>query len=297
MRLADVLAELAAVGLLAVALPAFALEPAKITVAGVERSYYFAMPQHLRKPAPLLIALHGPVGTGSGMATFSKFAGLADEKGFIAVFPDGLDQRWNDGRAANSPADDVAFIDALIGVFVARKDADPRRVYVTGMANGGMMGFRLACELPKRIAAIAVVAASLPRALEQACSNGPPLAVMIIDGTADPMMPWAGGEPVGDHGAVLSATATAQLFALRIGGPVEAIEPLPSFANADPTRVKRHRWRTGSGPEVVLYEVEGGGHAWPGGPQYLPESAIGRVSRQIDASREVAEFLLRFRLP
>jgi polyhydroxybutyrate depolymerase len=298
MRLAKLLAELAAVVLVAATSPAvYALESAKITVAGVERSYVFQKPQHLRNSAPLLIALHDAQGSGSGMATFSKFAAIADEKGFIAVFPDGIDKQWNDGRAGISPADDVAFIDALITVFVSRKDADPSRVYITGIANGGMMSFRLACELPKRVAAIAVVAASLPRVLEQGCSNGPPLPVMIIDGTADPMMPWAGGELAGNRAAVLSATATAQLFALRIGSPVETVEPLPSFANADPTRVKRHRWRTGSGPEVVLYEVEGGGHAWPGGPQYLPESVIGRVSRQIDASREVAGFLLRFRLP
>jgi polyhydroxybutyrate depolymerase len=298
MRLARYFLELTAVILaVAVSPAASAVESAKITVAGVERSYVFQTPQHLRKPAPLLIALHGALGTGSGMATFSKFAALADEKGFIAVFPDGVDHHWNDGRAGISPGDDVAFIDALIGVFVSRKDADPRRIYVAGLSNGGMMSFRLACELPKRIAAIAAVAANLQKVLEQTCSNGPPLPVMIIDGTLDPIMPWAGGEIRDNRGTVLSATATAQLFALRIGSPVETIEPLPSFANGDPTRVKRHRWRTGSGPEVVLYEVEGGGHAWPGGPQYLPESVIGRVSRQVDASREVAEFLLRFRLP
>jgi polyhydroxybutyrate depolymerase len=297
MRLAGYLIELTAVILALVAPAAHALESAKITIAGVERSYVFQMPQHLRKPAPLLIALHGALGSGSGMATFSKFAALADEKGFIAVFPDGVDRHWNDGRAGISPGDDVAFVNALIDVFVSRKDADPRRVYAAGLSNGGMMSFRLACELPKRIAAIAAVAANLPKALAQTCGNGPPLPVMIIDGTADPIVPWAGGEIAENRGAVLSATASAQLFALRIGSPVESIEPLPSFANGDPTRVKRHRWRTGSGPEVVLYEVEGGGHAWPSGPQYLPESVIGRVSRQIDASREVAEFLLRFRLP
>jgi polyhydroxybutyrate depolymerase len=274
----------------------FALETATIKVGGVERSYVYQIPQNLRRAAPLLLALHGGFGTGRGMAGLSKFAALADEKGFIAVFPDGLNRQWNDGRGVTE-TDDMAFLAALIDLFVARNNADPRRVYATGISNGGMMSFRLACELPKRITAIGVIAANLPRALAESCSSGPPVPVMIIDGTEDKLMPWAGGEIIGERGAVLSATATAQAFTLRIGSPVETVEPLPSFANADPTRVKRHRWKTGSGAEVVLYEVEGGGHTWPGGAQYLPEAVIGRTSRQIDASREIIEFLLRFRLP
>jgi polyhydroxybutyrate depolymerase len=274
----------------------FALEAATINIGGVERSYVYQIPQNLRRAAPLLLVFHGGLGTGRGMAGLSKFAALADEKGFIAVFPDGLNRQWNDGRGL-SETDDMAFLAALIDLFVARNNADPRRVYATGISNGGMMSFRIACELPKRIAAIGVIAANLPRALAERCSSGPPVPVMIIDGTEDKLMPWAGGEIVGERGAVLSATATAQTFTLRIGSPVETVEPLPSFANADPTRVKRHRWKTGSGAEIVLYEVEGGGHTWPGGAQYLPEAVIGRTSRQIDASREIIEFLLRFRLP
>jgi polyhydroxybutyrate depolymerase len=275
---------------------AFALESGTIKIGGVDRSYVYQIPQNLRRAAPLLLVLHGGLGTGRGMAGLSKFAALADEKGFIAVFPDGLNRQWNDGRGLTD-TDDMAFLGVLIDLFVARNNADPRRIYATGISNGGMMSFRLACELPKRIAAIGVIAANLPRALVEICSSGPPVPVMIIDGTEDKLMPWAGGEIIGERGAVLSATATAQAFTLRIGSPVETVEPLPSFANADPTRVKRHRWKTGSGAEVVLYEVEGGGHTWPGGAQYLPEAVIGRTSRQIDASREIIEFLLRFRLP
>jgi polyhydroxybutyrate depolymerase len=273
-----------------------ALESVTLAVNGVERTYLYQIPQGLRRPAPLLLALHGGFGQGRGMAGLSKFAALADEKGFIAVFPDGLNRQWNDGRGVSN-TDDMAFLGALIDLFIAKHGADPRRVYATGISNGGMMSFRLACELPRRITAIGVIAANLPQALAETCSTGPALPVMMISGTVDPLMPWAGGEIAGSRGAVLSATASAQLFAQRIGSPVETVEPLPSFATADPTRVKRHRWKIGSGPEVVLYEVEGGGHTWPGGMQYMPELVIGRTSRQIDASREIIEFLLRFRLP
>jgi polyhydroxybutyrate depolymerase len=287
---------LPALASLLLAQPACALESETINVAGVERSYVYQVPKNLRRPPPLLIALHGGFGQGRGMAGLTKFALLADEMGFIAVFPDGLQRRWNDGRG-QSETDDVGFINALIDRFVTRDKADPRRIYVTGISNGGMMSFRLACELPKRIAAIATVAADLPQALVDTCSNGPPLPVMMINGTEDKLMPWAGGQVINERGAILSAPQTAALFANRIGSPVETVEPLPSFANADPTRIKRHRWKLGSGPEIVLYEVEGGGHTWPGGMQYLPEAVIGRTSRQMDASRELAEFLLRFRLP
>jgi polyhydroxybutyrate depolymerase len=276
---------------------AFALETATISVAGVVRSYAYQIPNNLRRSPPLLLAFHDGGGTARGMADLSSFAALADEKGYIAVFPDAMNHQWIDNHGSSADADDVTLAAALIDLFVSRHGADPRRVYATGIADGGIMSFRLACNLPTRITAIGVIAANMPRALAERCASGPPLPVMIIDGTDDKMMPWAGGELGGGRGIVLSATATAQVFTLRIGSPVETVEPLPSFANSDPTRVKRHRWKTGSGAEIVLYEIEGGGHTWPGGAQYLPESVIGRTSRQIDASREIVEFLLRFRLP
>lgn len=276
---------------------AFALDAETIAIGGVQRSYVYQVPKNLRRSPPLVIALHGGGDKGLTMASLSRFATLADEMGFIAVFPDGLNGRWNDGREAVADPDDLAFLAAVIDRFITRNKADPRRIYVVGMAAGGIMGFRLACALPKRVAAIGVIAANLPHELEETCRNGPPLPVMLIDGTEDKLMPWKGGQVAGERGTFLSAPETAVLFANRIGSPVEAIEPLPSFANADPTRIKRHRWKIGSGAEVVLYEVEGGGHTWPGGAQYLPESAIGRTSRQIDASREIVEFVLRFRLP
>jgi polyhydroxybutyrate depolymerase len=276
-------------------LPAAALEAGTIGVAGIERSYVYEIPPNLKRPAPLLIALHGGGGQGRGMAALSKFADLADEKGFIAVFPDGLDRQWNDDRGGISDADDVAFLGALIERFISRHGADARRVYAAGISNGGMMSFRLACDLPKKIAAIGAVAANLPQALAERCGTGPPLPVMMINGADDPLVPWAGGEVKGGRGAILPAPATAALFAARIGKPLETVEPMPGFAINDPTKVKRHRWKAGTA-EVVLYEIEGGGHAWPGGAQYLPERLIGRTSRQLDASRELVEFLLRFRL-
>lgn len=287
--------------LLLAAQAACALESASLSIGGVTRTYLYEVPKNTRRTPPLVIALHGGFGQGRGMANLSRFGALADEMGFIAVFPDGLNRRWNDGRDGIADTDDVAFIDALIDRFTGPGSggvqADPRRVYAVGISNGGMMSFRLACELPKRITAIGVVAANLPQALEEICRNGPPLPLMMIEGTEDKLMPWAGGQVINERGAILSVPATAALFAHRIGSPVETMEPVPGFANADPTHVKRHRWKIGSGPEVVLYEIEGGGHTWPGGAQYLPEALIGRTSRQLDASREIIEFLQRFRLP
>ncbi len=265
MQASRVFARFSIAALIALAAQAsFGLESETIDVGDVTRSYLYQIPKNLRRAPPLIVALHGGTGQGRGMAGISKFAALADEMGFIVVFPDGLKRQWNDGRPGISDADDVGFIKAVIERFLARNKADPRRVYATGISNGGMMSFRLACELPGRIAAIGVIAANLPRVLEETCAGGPPLPVMIIDGTEDKLMPWAGGQIIGERGAVLSAPETAALFAHRIGSPVETVEPLPSFANADPTRIKRHRWKIGSGPEVVLYEVEGGGHTWPG---------------------------------
>jgi polyhydroxybutyrate depolymerase len=254
--------------------------------------------------APLVIALHGRLGQGRNQAKLTGLDAVADEAGFIVVYPDGVNRSWADGRgttpADRQGVDDVGFLSTLIDDFIAKHGVDPHRVYVTGMSNGGMMSFRLACELSGRVAAIAPVAALMSEKLADTCKPSRPVPVMAVAGTEDPLVPFHGGPVSGDRGPVLSAADTFTRWAAWNGCPsgVPTVTKLEDRAPDDGTRVRREALTNcRDGSEVVLYAVEGGGHTWPGGQQYLRESLIGRTSKDVDASRAIWAFFARLRRP
>ena len=200
--------------------------------------------------------------------TYYEFDRLADRHGFLAVYPDGFEQHWNDCRAAATYSantkniDDVAFFGKMIDFFVAEQHANPDRVYATGISNGGQLAYRLALELPDRIAAVAPVAASLPDDANLDCEkSGKPVAILVLNGTEDPMNPYEGGEVAlyglwGSRGTVLSTDATIRYFAELAGhrGPPRVVavprrQHARSLARraADLERRRRPRGRAAQG--------------------------------------------------
>ncbi|WP_258084199.1 alpha/beta hydrolase family esterase [Thermococcus thermotolerans] len=278
----------------------------EIVVGGLERTYIVHFPPNFSKDEhlPLLIALHGGGETGFDMErlTGGGLNTLAERERFIVVYPDGVERHWNDGRnlsryrAQRENIDDVAFISALIDLFVREYGVNGSRVYVTGMSNGGLMAYRLACEIPERLAAVAVVGVSMSENLYGNYSSKFPLLILIILGTDDPLVPWNGGElhfgPI-KFGRVVSIENTVEYWAARNDCTVRrGREYLPDADPEDGTRVWIERYSNCSdGAEVVLYGIEGGGHTWPGGYQYLPQGIIGKTSRDIDANEVIWEFL------
>lgn len=187
----------------------------------VSHSFYVHEPASARtaKRRAVVLILHGG-GKADGDETAARtgFWQLADQHGFLAVYPNGVDSQWNDGRgktykraAGNTDNDDVGFIADLIDVLVADFAADADRIYVTGLSNGGMMTLRLGCELDEKIAAIAPVIASMPKNISATCAPAGPLPVLLMNGTDDPIVPWNGGDVRvfrKSLGAVLSTQAT-----------------------------------------------------------------------------------------
>jgi len=143
------------------------------------------------------------------------------------------------------------------------------------------------------VQAIAAVTASLPEAL--ACDPTRAVSVLILNGTADPLVPYAGGEITvlrRQLGRVRSTEETYQFWAEANGcqGPA-AVTAMPDLDTKDKTKVQRTALETcADGTRVELYTIFGGGHTWPGGPQYLPAWAVGRVSRDLHASQVIWEF-------
>jgi polyhydroxybutyrate depolymerase len=164
-----------------------------ITVDGMERTFVTYVPviNDINYKPAVVISLHGGFGDGKQMMEYADFKPVADQEKFIIVCPDGIRKSWNDGRetkANKKGVDDVKFLDALITYMIKTYHADATKVYVTGMSNGGFMASRLACEIPQRIAAIAVVGASMDRYVDYEPKH--PMPVMYIQGTADPLVPW-----------------------------------------------------------------------------------------------------------
>jgi polyhydroxybutyrate depolymerase len=282
-----------------------------IPYGGLERSYRIHIPPSYDKARlfPLLIALHGGGGTGKKMEklTFEGFNKLSDREGFIVVYPDGVEKHWNDGRenvsyrAHREKIDDVGFLSALIDHLGDQYNIDLKRVYVTGISNGAMMSFRLGCELSKKITAIAPVSGAMPENLPSRCAPSRPMPVLMICNTEDRLVRWEGGDirfGRKNFGRALSVPETVNYWVHhnQCSSP-PTISTEPDRDPKDGTRVRKelhHPCRDGS--EVVLYAIEGGGHTWPRGHQYLPEWIVGKTSRDMDANEVIWDFFKNYKM-
>ncbi|HXQ63389.1 MAG TPA: PHB depolymerase family esterase [Steroidobacteraceae bacterium] len=270
---------------------------------GRERTYRLYVPPRLAAPAPLLVVLHGGGGGGAGMEVLTArgFNRRADESGALVVYPDGVGHTWNDGRhdvwtqAVAENVDDVGFLKALVTALAARYPLDRARVFVTGMSNGGMMTLKLACEARDVFSGFVAVASSLNEQLAGSCEATGIARLALIDGTEDPMVPWAGGTVAVlgmARGRVIGAPKSFARFLAAARCRSERTEPQLDRIAGDGTQLTLHVGEDcAGGAEVRLYEVDGGGHAWPGGPRYAPERLIGKVSRELDATDETWRFL------
>jgi polyhydroxybutyrate depolymerase len=211
------------------------------------------------------------------------------------VYPEGVERRWNDGRRAGAGQDDVEFIRILLDSLGHELPVDPKRIYAAGISNGAGLAYRLACDLPGVFAAIAPVAGAPAVAIEERCAATRPVSVISFQGTRDRLMSYEGGK-VSRRGQGLSAQRSAALLA-QVNGcsppPVVTAEP---DTVKDGTRVRRSAYGgCREGREVVLYTIEGGGHTWPGGPPV--GRLVGRVSRDLDATRTMLDFFDRHSQP
>src|SRR5436190_663670 len=122
-----------------------------LEAGGVKRTYTMTVPK--TTPAPLVLVLHGNTQQGHDMETRTSWPQVAKREGFIAVFPDGLNRAWADlrgdanraGRLPPNGTDDSAFLAGLIAKFIKEGVADPKRIYVTGISNGGAMTMTMVC--------------------------------------------------------------------------------------------------------------------------------------------------------
>jgi polyhydroxybutyrate depolymerase len=251
--------------------------------SGEKRAYLLHVPDGYDPsiPAPLVISIHGFAEWPAHQMQISRWNDLADEYGFLVVYPSGTDfpKRWRTTRfGPGDPLIDVAFISALIDRLAAEYTLDPARIYVNGLSNGGGMSFVLSCELSDRIAAFGAVAGAYVYPLE-ACNPARPVPAILFHGTADPIVPYMGGP---SHSFDIPFPVIPEWVAALADRNGCGREPdeLPAAGAVSAVRFTGCR----DDAEVVFYSIAGGGHTWPGG-EPLPEFITGPTSMDIDATR------------
>ena len=273
----------------------------KLELAGVERSYHVHVPPQYdaKQPTPVVLAFHGAMTNGPIMALSSGLSAKADKAGFIVVYPNGTGKGklaliWNSGGLLDpivkTLPDDVEFVRKLLDDLATVVHVDPKRVYATGISNGGFMCYRLAAELSDRIAAVAPVCGAL--GLDK-CQPTRPVSVIHFHGTADRLVPFNGpDERTPKSLSFKSVQETIRIWAKLDGCPEEPkVTDLPD-KEKDETTVKREVYGPGKdGSEVVLYTIKNGGHTWPGRPWAV--LFLGKTTQDISANDLIWEFFQR----
>jgi polyhydroxybutyrate depolymerase len=277
--------------------------PGRLTVAGLERTWTLHIPPGMKpdQPAPLVLALHGAAMNAQSMASFSGLNAMADEAKFLLAYPNGTGLAgtllvWNSGGLgpAREKPDDVGFIRELLDHLAGKLPVDAGRVYAAGLSNGGMMAYRLAAEMPERIAAIAAVGGTLTLT-----DPKPKRAVPVIHfhGTKDRIVPYAGPDPKsGGRMKFLSVADTIRIQVKLTGCPAQPVVREVPDQFDDGTTVRLSTYGPGrQGAEVVLVDVIGGGHTWPG--EQPGVSFIGRSTREISANQMLWAFFQKHPMP
>ncbi|MFQ5804597.1 MAG: alpha/beta hydrolase family esterase [Candidatus Methylomirabilales bacterium] len=284
------------------------LEEATLSHGEVVRTYHVYTPSSHKgnDPIPLVIVFHGGLGNGLKIAKQTGFNAVAESAGFAAVYPDSL-KYWNDGRDTTAAGvDDVAFVRVLIDHLVKGRNIDRQRVYATGASNGGMFTLRLACDMSDQVAAFAPVIASMPVAYTSRCKPKRPVAMMMINGTADGFIPWQGGVVRsgwmrGAGGNVISVPDTVAFWVKHNTCSAHAsVESLPDVDKNDGATVEVWHYRgCQDGVVLKLVKIEGGGHTWPGSPVRIGPllgRIVGNTSRDVNASEMIWNFFQGHRL-
>jgi len=241
-----------------------------------------------RGPAPTVIVLHGAFSSAAWTARHYGFAEAAAARGFAAVFPQGLRGCWNDGR---NPfpwrANDVAFLKVLAGELMAEGVADPTRIYLAGVSNGGMMAMRMLCEASDLFAGAGTIIANMPMAIGAKCQPPRPMPIVMFNGSADTWVPYRGGGVgflnLGGYVWGTQQTADFIAHANRCGA-----EPAMSDVSIDAMSITRFAW-TGCDrrANVTLYRVNGGRHEVYGSMNVFPTTRGGSYRHVVSAAETI----------
>jgi polyhydroxybutyrate depolymerase len=268
------------------ACPAAELEAGQTTLTvthdGVERTYLVHVPANLdrTKPAPLVLNYHGLTSNPAAQVAFSDLNRVADKEGFLVAYPEGINASFNGevccSQFASQPhqADDAGFARALVADLSKRACVDRRRVYSTGMSNGGYMSEYNACKNADLFAAVAPVSAL--GILQTNCNPSRPVPMIAFNGTMDGLVSY-----------------TVSVDSVKSWVERNGCEGEPTREDKGEKSYCESWTRCEAGVEVVHCTFVDMGHCWPG----QASCPYGGVNLEVDASAALWEFLRRFTLP
>ena len=279
----------------------------KLQVGERERSFLLYTPAKRNADTgdrPLVLVFHGGGGTAKGIAreVGRSMHKIADREGFFVAYPNAVDKMWDFDAGVISESlderiDDRRFFGDLISELVHSLPIDEQRIFATGISRGGQASYFVACAHPDRIRAIAPVAMPMPVYMLDECAKAPATGIAIFNGTDDPLVPYDGGHiKVGkrERDEVMSTDDTVEFWRTRNQCAATTTEKVIN-TRRDRMEVRRFHWEHCDLAPVLLYRIEGGGHTWPSGRQYLPRLVVGRVNKDIDGAEEVWSFFSQFK--
>lgn len=286
------------------------IEFRRVLLSGtVDHSYYLFVPQALigADDIPVVVSLHGGGSNAREHDLFTRLRVKAASAGFALLTPDGYRTTWNAGSccapAATAGIDHSAIIRAMLDDAGTLISVDPQRVFATGHSNGGMMAYRLACDLSDRIAAIAPNAAVMmdrdldtdPPTQVFTCQPTRPVPILHLHGLADTCVPYAGGVSTGPEGGLRPPASDSIDF--WVDNNRCTLPPLlPTNVNGDA------RCNTHSGCQdqaiVKVCTVDGAGHVWPGtGANPSGDTCGGSGTTDLDANDVMWDFFVNHPMP
>lgn len=270
----------------------------KVTMDYGGRSRYYLLHVPLsytrEKAVPLVFVLHGGGGSAGQIEKSKGFDEFSNKDGFIVVYPAGTSRwfkdkllTWNtrfmDTYADKEDVDDVGFILKILSDISGKYAIDPKRVYATGMSQGGIMTYRLGCEASDKFAAIAPVAGAM---ITDRCQPTSSVSVLAFHGTADPRIPYNGG-PGEYH---MKANVSSVMDDIRFWRRFDGIADQPVQEKTIGRANLKLYGPTQAGVEVGVWTLNGQGHAWPGKPGLRPRSD--QPNMDINATALISEFFM-----
>lgn len=272
---------------------------------GHTRTYQAYIPKRLKPNVDIIFVLHASISTGQDIRqqTAYEFDLLAESGEAIIVYPNGFEKHWNDCRKAGKYSantqniDDIGFLKKIETALVEKHKVQTAHIFAVGLSNGGHFAYKLALEVPEWLTGVAAIAANLPTQENFDCTPvDSAIAVLVLNGTTDPMNPYNGGEVkfyglFGSRGTVLSTDSTMNYWKnlANYNGVEPKLMPFDDKVARDESTVTAQLWNDLNQTPIALFTIENGGHTIPHPNSELPK-ILGTTNKDINAPKEIWSF-------
>ena len=259
------------------------------------REYYVSLPNDTSKPIPLIINFHGFQSHAIDQKEFSQMDDYAHQNGVGVIYPEGIKRSWNVGKAIYNNENDIGFINALIDSVTSKYNIDSDRIYACGFSNGGAFSYELICGLSNKIAAFGSVGGNFSINEKRACNVKREIPLIHIHGTKDRLQKYNKSDRY-----FLSAIKSFNFWVKYNQLDKIVVENIEDIHKKDRTIVEKYTfYKNNSNTKVIHLKVDKGGHLWFGSPisdLFLLKLFAGRNNREINSSKEIVDFFLRYKL-